>query len=876
MVRLHRPKLRHRKTANFDKSQKSGNIPSDMPKPLIIVESPAKARTISGILGKDYLVTSSVGHIRDLPGKAAEIPQGIRKEKWARLGVNVDKGFKPVYVVNANKKKTVKELKTLMKDASELFLATDEDREGEAIAWHLLEVLKPKIPVSRMVFHEVTPGAIQEAVNNPRDIDQQLVDAQEARRILDRLYGYEVSPVLWKKIKPRLSAGRVQSVAVRIIVQRERERLAFVSGSYWDLTATFTKGDEAFTSALATVEGKRVASGRDFNSDGTVNKDAVVVLDSDSSFELAKALEGQEYSVESVDRRPYSRKPYAPFRTSTLQQEAGRKLRFSSSRTMSAAQRLYENGYITYMRTDSTNLSETAVNAARDAITTEYGPEYVPDNPRVYASKAKGAQEAHEAIRPAGDAFKHPDEVSDNVQGDEARLYDLIWRRTVACQMKDARGESVKVTVAGRSSDDRDVTFTTSGRMIHFSGFLKAYVRAAKAGEDADDQESHLPAVDEGDVVVLAGIEPVGHDTKPPARYNEASLVQRLEELGVGRPSTYASIMSTIQNRGYVWKKANALVPSFTAFATTRLLEDHFPVLVDYEFTAKMEGDLDEIADGNLDTVPWLTEFYFGDDGLKEKVESRLEEIDPREINSIPIGDDEDGNPIVARVGRYGPYVQRGEDRASVPDDIPMDELTVEKAVQFIEAPADDRELGVDPDSGLSVYVKNGRFGPYVQLGELDVDSKDKPKRASLLKDMDHKALDFETAQKLLGLPRLLGENADGVEIHVNNGRYGPYLSSFKDNRTLESEDQIFSITLKEALAIYAEPKRRGGRRAPGPLKTFAEDPNSKKAVTLRDGRFGPYVSDGTTNASLRQGDNVETITEERAFELLAERRASM
>jgi len=847
-----------------------------MSKPLIIVESPAKARTISGILGKDYLVTSSVGHIRDLPGKAAEIPAKIRKEKWARLGVNVDKGFKPVYVVNANKRKTVKELKALMKDATELFLATDEDREGEAIAWHLLEVLKPKIPVSRMVFHEVTPTAIQEAVGNPRDIDQQLVDAQEARRILDRLYGYELSPVLWKKIKPRLSAGRVQSVAVRIIVERERERLAFVSGSYWDLTATFAKTDESFTARLSTIDGDRVASGRDFKPDGTVTTKDVVILDAESSVALAKALEGQTYTVNSVERKPYTRKPYAPFRTSTLQQEAGRKLRFSSKRTMSAAQRLYENGYITYMRTDSTNLSATALSAARTEIKKQYGEQYVPDKPRVYAKKAKGAQEAHEAIRPAGDSFQHPDKVAAAVQGDEARLYDLIWRRTVASQMKDAKGESVKVTVAGISTDERNVTFTTSGRIIHFYGFLKAYVRAARAGEEADDQESHLPAVDEGDSVDLAGIEPVGHETKPPARYNEASLVQRLEELGVGRPSTYASIISTIQARGYVWKKANALVPSFTAFATTRLLEDHFPVLVDYEFTAKMESDLDDIAEGNLETVPWLTEFYFGEDGLKEKVETRLEEIDPREINSIPIGTDADGNEIVARVGRYGPYVQRGEDRASVPDDIPMDELTVEKAVQFLEAPADDRELGTDPETGLGVFVKNGRFGPYVQLGELDPESKDKPKRASLFKEMDHKELGLETALKLLSLPRLLGQNAEGVDICVNNGRYGPYLSSFKDNRTLDSEDQIFSITLAEALAIYAEPKRRGGRSAPGPIQTFGEDPNSKKVVTLKEGRFGPYVTDGQTNASLRQGDNTETLTEERAFELLAERRASM
>jgi DNA topoisomerase I len=866
-------------------------------KPLVIVESPAKARTIARFLGRDYVVESSIGHIRDLPRNAADVPPAYKGEPWARLGVDVDNGFKPLYVVSREKRDQVRTLKAKLKEASELYLATDEDREGEAIAWHLLEVLNPgqRIPVRRMVFHEITPRAIEEAIANPRDLDRRLVDAQEARRILDRLYGYEVSPVLWKKVMPRLSAGRVQSVATRMIVERERARMRFRAASFWDLQGTFAPPDEpasAFPATLVALDGTRLATGRDFSETGELSRQDVVLLDEAGATALAGDLDGAAFSVRSVERKPYRRSPYAPFMTSTLQQEAGRKLRFSSARTMQVAQRLYENGYITYMRTDSTTLSSTAVAAARSQIAERYGPAYLPASPRVYATKVKNAQEAHEAIRPAGDSFRPPDAVAREVGTDEARLYDLIWKRTVASQMADATGESVQVRLGGTARSGRDAEFAASGKTIAFPGFLRAYVEGSDDPDsDLEDQERVLPDLSDGDALDAVELRPDGHATSPPARYTEASLVRRLEELGVGRPSTYASIISTIQDRGYVWKRGSALVPSFTAFAVVTLLERHFPELVDYAFTARMEDDLDEIARGGEDAVPWLARFYFGDGaggsgsggggngdghrrgfGLRGLVSDHLGEIDARAVNSIPIGTTEDGDEIVARVGRYGPYLQRGDTTAPLPDDLPPDELTVERALALLEAPSGDRVLGDDPETGLPVLVRSGRFGPFVQLGEAEGDAK--PRTASLFKTMAVETVTLDDALRLLRLPRVVGvDPADGQEIVALNGRYGPYLRKGDDSRSLESEEQLFTVTLDDALRVFAEPKRGRGARSTAPLREVGEDPVSGRPVVVKEGRFGPYVTDGETNASLRKGDTVEGITIDRAAELLADRR---
>ncbi len=817
-----------------------------------------------------------MGHVRDLPRSASEIPAKAKGEDWARLGVNVNNDFEPLYVVSKERKKQVQKLKDLIKEADELYLATDEDREGEAIAWHLVEVLKPKIPVHRMVFHEITKPAIEAAFANPRDLDQRLVQAQEARRILDRLYGYEVSPVLWKKIQPRLSAGRVQSVAVRIVVERERERIDFVPASYWSVDGSFAKEDDldqVFEATLHSLEGARVAVGKDFDSRGKAGSKALV-LERDEAAALAEELTDASFEVKSVESKPYTRKPYPPFRTSTLQQEAGRKLRFSSSRTMSVAQRLYENGYITYMRTDSVALADSAVSSARAQIEKLYGKEYLSPSPRKYEGKVKGAQEAHEAIRPAGDTFRTPEQVAPDVGRDEADLYRLIWQRTVASQMADAKGMSVSVRLSANTKDRGEALFAASGRTITFPGFLRAYVQGSDDPEaELDDREKLLPEMAEGDPLAVQRLEPTGHETRPPARYTEASLVQKLEELGVGRPSTYASIMSTIQDRGYVFKRGSALVPTFTAFGVVTLLERHFPRLVDYEFTAKMEDDLDRIAEGEEDSVPWLRAFYFGDDGLKEKVAKRLDEIDPREINSIPIGDDEQGTPIVARIGRYGPYVERDEERASIPEDLAPDEITVAKAVELIVTQnAGDKIFGTDPDSGLTVYGKTGRFGPYVQLGEQEEGSKEKPKRASLFKSMELDELGLDDALKLLSLPRTVGGDPDGTEILALNGRYGPYIQRGDDRRSLETEDQLFTLTVDEALKLLAEPPRRRGQRS-ATLRELGEDPASGKTVSVRSGRYGPYVTDGEVNASLRKGDDPEKVTIEHAADLLAARR---
>jgi DNA topoisomerase-1 len=856
-------------------------------KSLVIVESPAKAKTIAGFLGPKYVVESSIGHIRDLPKSAGDVPAEFKKTSWGRLGVDVDNDFRPLYVVDAKKREHVKRLKALVKQASELYLATDEDREGESIAWHLVEVLKPKVPVKRMAFHEITKSAILAAIANPREVDRRLVDAQEARRILDRLYGYEVSPVLWKKVMPRLSAGRVQSVATRIVVSREAERIEFRSASYWDIEGAFEADAGKFSATLSGYDGRRVAAGKDFDSKGKLHKDDCVVLSEADAARLVQALPASKFAVSRVEQKPNRRSPAPPFMTSTLQQEAGRKLRFSSARAMRAAQTLYEGGFITYMRTDSTTLSTTAIDAARHLIEKQYGKDYLPPKPRLYKNKVKNAQEAHEAIRPAGERFQSPQEVARQVGDDEARLYELVWKRTVASQMEDARGQSVKLTLAGKV-DGKTCEFSVNGNTITFPGFLRAYVEGSDDPEvELEQKERPLPVVKEGEAVAGKAFEPKGHETQPPARFTEASLIKQLEELGVGRPSTYASIISTIQQRGYVWKKGSALVPSFKAFAVVRLLEQHFTTLVDYSFTAKMEDELDSIAEGNEALVPWLKRFYFGGSvskangqtggdrlsmGLRKLVSDRLEQIDARAINSLPLGADEEGRDVVIRVGRFGPYLQRGEDTANIPEDLAPDELTLEKAKELLAAPSGDRNLGTDPETGLTVYARSGRFGAYVQLGEAG--GKEKPKTGSLLSTMTLDTVTLEDALRLLALPRLVGNDPEsGKPITAQLGRYGPYLLRATDSRSLETEQAVFDVSLEQALALFSQPKRRGQGRSAN-AKELGEDDVSKKPILLKDGRFGPYVTDGTTNASLRRGDSPDSITVERARELLAERRA--
>ena len=855
---------------------------------LVIVESPAKARTIAGYLGKGYVVESSIGHIRDMPDKAAEIPTKYRKEAWSRLGVDVDHDFEPLYVVNADKRQQVSKLKLLLKDADELLLATDEDREGEAIAWHLLEELKPKVPAHRMVFHEITPEAIAQAVANPREMDDGLVEAYQTRRVLDRLYGYEVSPVLWKKVMPQLSAGRVQSVAIRMVVDRERERIAFRGARYWDLEAVFGTIGQAdhqagpaeaeadvssFPAALVAVDGRRVAQGRDFSPTGELKSADILHLDGEHAVGLADRLEGADFAVSSVERKPYRRSPYAPFRTTTLQQEASRKLGFSAKYAMQVAQRLYENGHITYMRTDSTTLSQTAITAARTQARELYGAEYVPDSPRVYASKVKSAQEAHEAIRPAGDAFRTP--VRTGLHGDELRLYELVWKRTVASQMKDATGESVSVRVTGASSAGEQAEFAASGKVIGFYGFLKAYVEGSDDPDaELDDNQRRLPALAERDPLTALSLAAAEHATRPPARYTEASLIKELEDREIGRPSTYASIIGTILDRGYVFKKGTALVPSFVAFAVVTLLERHFAQLVDYDFTARMEAALDEIARGEAGRVPWLRRFYFGtegEEGLKELV-SDLGDIDARDVSSFPLA----GTDIVVRVGRYGPYLERDGQRVNVPEGTAPDELTPEFATELLNRPSGDKVLGTDPETGTTIIAKGGRFGPYVteQLPE-NAPASAKPRSSSLLKSMDLDSVTLDDALRLLTLPRTLGE-LDGEPVTVQNGRYGPYVKKGTDSRSLETEEQLFTVTLDEAKEMFAQPKPRGRAAraaAAPPLRELGTDPASGKPIVLREGRWGPYVSDGETNASLRKGDAADSISEQRAIELLAERR---
>jgi len=858
-------------------------------KRLVIVESPTKANKIASFLGDGYVVQSSRGHIRDLPTGAAEVPAKYKGEKWARTGVNVDNGFEAIYVVSPEKRATLRSLKQALVGADELLLATDGDREGEAIAWHLLQELKPKVPAKRMVFHEITPTAIAEAVANPRDLDEDLVDAQETRRILDRLYGYEVSPVLWKKVMPRLSAGRVQSVATRLIVDRERERIAFRSASYWDLDAILDAGAEAepplFPARLTRVGERRVAQGRDFDSRGsliTKDHDQLIRLDETQAKTLADSLRSATFAVDNVESKPYTRRPYPPFRTTTLQQEAGRKLGFTAQRTMSVAQELYEAGFITYMRTDSITLSGAAIAAARQQVRQLFGADYLPDQPRIYTSKVKNAQEAHEAIRPAGETFLTPGET--RLTGDQLRLYELVWMRTISSQMKDAEGLSITVKINARRSEGEPCTFVASGRTITFYGFLKAYVESVEEIDGhSDDEQTRLPRLTAGQPLRLESVTASGHETRPPARYTEPSLVAKLEELEIGRPSTYATIIRTITARDYVFKKGTALVPTWLAFAVTRLLEEHFPRLVDYAFTAEMEDVLDEIADGHAERLRVLTNFYFGDDNREglHRLVTELGEIDARRLSTFVINDPdglETGAPkIVVRVGRYGTYVEDEEGRrANVPDDLPPEELTIDLARELLAKPVgEEHELGIDPATSRMIIAKNGRFGPYVtEILEEDAPKSAKPRTASLFSSMNVDTVNLEQALELMSLPRVVGQDVDGGDITAQNGRYGPYLKKGTDSRSLESEDQIFSITLEEAQAIYAQPKQRGRAAAKPPLKDLGADPASGRPMMIKDGRFGPYVTDGEINATLRRGDDVETITSERAAELLAEKRA--
>jgi len=861
---------------------------------LVIVESPTKARTIESYLGPGFTVAASVGHVRDLP-QPSELPQSMKKGPFAKFAVNVEDNFEPYYVVEANKKKTVADLKKALAGASELYLATDEDREGEAIAWHLLQILKPKVPVRRMVFHEITKDAIAHALANPREVDTDLVDAQETRRILDRLFGYEVSPVLWRKVKAGLSAGRVQSVATRLVVERERERMAFNAAEYWSVTATMcTAQDERFEAKLATFDGAKVARGTDFDDAGQLATKGAVRLDQAQAEALAASLEGATLQVAELQTKPYRRRPAAPFTTSTLQQEASRKLRMNSRQTMRVAQSLYESGHITYMRTDSTNLSDQAVAAARHQAVQLYGAASVPDSPRRYSTKAKGAQEAHEAIRPSGEAFATPAQLAGQLSADQLKVYELIWKRTVASQMTDATGQTVTVRLQTTDAEGRSVVFGAAGTVITHRGFLAAYEEgrdASRYGDEASAAELRLPAMQQGQAVTATAPVAQGHHTSPPPRYTEASLVAALEQRGIGRPSTYASTVSVIEDRGYVSRRGQMLVPSWLAFAVTRLLEQSFTHLVDYDFTAEMEAGLDQIATGHTGRVKWLHDFYFGPDGfaadggpahasggLKGLVDN-LGEIDAREINTVELGEG-----IVLRVGRYGPYVEHagteGEDaqRASVPAELAPDELTVAKARELLaDEGSADRVLGNDPASGLPVLVRKGRFGPYVSVAAPeDSGSKKAPKahNASLFKSMNPDTVTLEEALSLLALPRQVGVGVDGVAITALNGRYGPYVKWGKESRSLGSEEELFTITEEAARALLAAPKPRRGAASSTALRELGADPATGQPVVVKDGRFGPYVTDGVVNATLRKGDDPAQVTLERAAELLAERRA--
>ncbi len=852
---------------------------------LVIVESPAKARTIGRFLGKDYVVEASIGHIRDLPRGTKDIPAKYKKEKWSRLGVNVDSNFEPIYVVPDDKRQQIKKLDGLIKKAKDVYLATDEDREGEAISWHLVETFKPKVPTRRLVFHEITKKAIEDALASPREIDYDLVQAQETRRIIDRLYGYEVSPLLWYKVRPKLSAGRVQSVAVRLIVQRERERMAFHSATYWDVLGTFAAQNQStsksFQAGLIAVGEKKIPTGKDFDAatGKLLNPGACLLLNEEETNSLVTRLLTQPALVKSVEEKPYTERPYAPFTTSTLQQEANRKFHFTARTTMSLAQSLYENGHITYMRTDSTNLSDEAIRAARNHVQNQYGKEYLPDSPRIYRTKVKNAQEAHEAIRPAGSSFELPENLRSKLPFDQYRLYDLIWKRTVACQMADARGKRKQIVVA-----IEDAQFSVSGKTIDFPGYLRAYVEGSDdPNADLADRETLLPDLKVGETVQCLALEPKSHTTMPPSRYSEAALTKVLTDKGIGRPSTYASIIETILNRNYVFKKGGALVPTWVAFAVCRLMEEHLPDLINYDFTAQMEDQLDAISRGELKYLDYLTHFYFGDQqsdlnsaGLKALLENKTEQIDARQINSIPVETPEGVEPIVVRVGKFGPFLQQGERTGNLPEDFPPDELTYDKALELLDnAVRAEEPLGNDPETGKPIFVKSGRFGPYIQLGTAD--DEEKPRNASLLKGMTPETIDLETALKLLSLPRNLGTNpANGEDVVARDGKFGPYIVCGKETRSLPADVSPIEIELDKALEILSQPKY-GGRRtskASEPLKAFDDSPVTGKQVKVLSGRFGTYVTDGTTNATLPKDISVEDLTFDEALDLLAQRAA--
>lgn len=843
---------------------------------LVIVESPAKARTIGKFLGSGYRVEASIGHIRDLPQGAKEIPAEYRGEAWSRLGVNVDHDFDPLYIIPPEKKAQVAKLRELLKGAKDLYLATDEDREGEAISWHLNEVLKPRVPVHRLVFHEITREAINEALANTRSIDADLVRAQETRRILDRLYGYEVSPLLWRKVRPKLSAGRVQSVAVRLIVQRERERMKFVSSSWWDLEASLAKqnGDGQFVATLDSVAGQKIPTGKDFDSaTGKLKNDNVCLLDETAANALVERLRGTAFRVVSIEEKPYTQRPAAPFTTSTLQQEANRKLGYTARRTMQVAQSLYENGHITYMRTDSTNLASVAVEAARDLVRSEYGREFLPDQPRVYQSKVKNAQEAHEAIRPAGHPFEMPEVMSGTLSHDEYRLFDMIWKRTIASQMADAKLRRTIITIAAD-----DCLFRVSGSTIEFAGYLKAYIEGSDESATDSMGDNALPAVIEKELLKNLGLVSKGHSTQPPARYSEAALTKALEEMGIGRPSTYASIIDTILAREYVFKKGNALVPTWTAFAVSQLLEGHLANLVDYQFTAQMEEDLDAISRGEANNIDYLSKFYFGrgEPGLKKRLENKVDEIDAREVSRIAIGQPEGQEPIVVRVGRYGPFLEQGERRGAIPDGLAPDELTIEKCLELLsQAKAAEEPLGTCPDTHKAIYLKNGRFGPYVQRGENDDDEK---KNASLLKGMSVDQVDLATALKLLQIPRDVGKHpTSGELITAYNGKFGPYIKCGNESRSLPAEMTPLDVTLDQAVQLLAQPKvaKRSFGAKVAAIKTLGPSPVTGQEIELRSGRYGMYVTDGVTNASLPRNSTAEEATLEESVRLLAERAAA-
>lgn len=845
---------------------------------LVIVESPAKARTISKFLGRGFTVEASIGHVRDLPQGAKQIPAQYKNEPWSNLGVNVHHNFTPIYIIPPGKSKQIKLLKDRLKTADALYLATDEDREGEAISWHLLEVLKPKVPVHRLVFHEITKDAIQEALKSPRAVDDQLVRAQETRRILDRLYGYEVSPLLWRKVRPKLSAGRVQSVAVRMLVERERERMAFHAATWWDLLGRFAKYDgQELEAELISVDGRRIPVGKDFDpATGKLKNSELMLLDGVSAEALAQRIRSGTFRVSNVEEKPYTSRPYPPFTTSTLQQEANRKLGFTARRTMQVAQSLYENGHITYMRTDSTNLAKAAIEDARRLVSEEYGDEYLPAQPRIYKSTVKNAQEAHEGIRPAGHPFELPSVLRQELNADEFKLFELIWKRTMASQMADARGRRITITIEGEGC-----VFQVSGKTIDFPGYLRAYVEGSDSPEaELADQETLLPHVEVGEVLKCLEMVAKEHHTQPPPRYTEASLTKALEELGIGRPSTYASIIDTIQNRNYAFKKGGALVPTWVAFSVVQLLEQHLANLVDYRFTAKMEDDLDAISRGEQEYVDYLNAFYFGDGtpGLKPQLEHKREQIDARDVSRILIGTPEGGEPVYVRVGRYSPFIEQGERTATLPEDTPPDELTLEVALKLLnQAQQGEQPLGIDPESGKPVYLKVGRFGPYVQLG--NPEDEEKTKNASLLKGMDPADVDLDTALKLLSLPRNLGNHPQsGEPVMAYNGRFGPYVKSGEESRSLPPDLSPLDVTLEQALQLLAQPKVRGRGRAAvkkEPLKVFDVSPITGQKVQLLDGRYGPYVTDGVTNASLPKGASPEELTFQEALDLLAARAAA-